>query len=81
MRYDRIDKTGGVSFRRGGRRYHLGIGRTHCAKPVLALADERAVSVIEMATGEVLSTHEIDPGRAYWRNREQPPDWRPDARE
>jgi transposase InsO family protein len=81
LRYDRVDGQGKVSFRRGGRMHHLGIGRTHCAKPVLALADERTVSVIELATGEVLSTHEIDPRRSYWRNQQRPPGWRPDARE
>jgi transposase InsO family protein len=80
LRYDRVDGQGKVSFRRGGRMHHLGIGRTHSGKRVLALADAQAVSVIELATGEVLSTHEIDPGRSYWRNRERPPGWRPDAR-
>jgi transposase InsO family protein len=80
LRYDRVDGHGKVSFRRGGRMHHLGIGRTHRAKPVLALADERTVSVIELATGEVLSTHEIDPRRSYWRNQQRPPGWRPDAR-
>ena len=81
LRYDRVDEHGKVSFRRGGRMHHLGIGRTQCAKAVLALADERTVTVIELATGEVLSTHEIDPGRSYWRNQQRPPGWRPDARE
>lgn len=81
VRYDRIDKTGGVSFRRGGRIHHLGVGRTHSGKRVLALADEAEVTVIELETGEVLSAHQIDPGRSYWRNQQRPIGWRPDARQ
>jgi len=80
VRYDRIDKTGAVSFRRGGRMHHLGVGRASAGKRVLALAEETKVTVIELATGELLSTHEIDPGRSYWRNQQRPPGWRPDAR-
>ena len=73
VRYDRIDKAGGVSFRRSGRMHHLGVGRDHVGRRVLALADETSVTVIELATGEVLSTHQIDPGRTYWRNQEREP--------
>jgi transposase InsO family protein len=73
VRYDRIDKAGGVSFRRSGRMHHLGVGRDHVGRRVLALADETSVTVIELATGEVLSTHRIDPGRTYWRNQEREP--------
>lgn len=60
--------------------HHLGIGRANAGKRVLALADEKKVTVIELETGEVLSTHEIDPGRSYWRNQLRPIGWRPDAR-
>ncbi|GIK77896.1 MAG: transposase [Acidobacteria bacterium] len=77
VRYDRIDKTGGVSFRRGGRMHHLGVGRAKAGKRMLALADERTVTVIELATGEVLSAHRIDPERSYWRNPEREPGRRP----
>lgn len=73
VRYDRIDKTGGVSFRRGGRMHHLGVGRANAGKRVLALGDEEKVTVIELETGELLSTHRIDPGRSYWRNLEREP--------
>jgi hypothetical protein len=27
----------------------------------------------ELRTGEVLSTHDIDPARAYWRNKQRSP--------
>jgi transposase InsO family protein len=73
VRYDRIDANGKISFRRAGRMHHLGIGSAHARKRVMALADETAVSVVELATGEVLSTHDIDPARTYWRNRDTKP--------
>lgn len=73
VRYDRIDAKGKISFRRAGRMHHLGIGSAHARKRVMALADEKVVSVVELATGEVLSTHEIDPHRRYWRNQEREP--------
>jgi len=73
VRYDRVDAKGKISFRRAGRMHHLGIGAAHARKRVMALADAKVVSVVELATGEVLSTHDIDPGRSYWRNREREP--------
>jgi hypothetical protein len=47
--------------------HHLGIGIAHHGKEVLALADPETVTVMELRTGEVLSTHDIDPARGYWR--------------
>jgi len=73
VRYDRIDAKGKISFRRAGRMHHLGIGSAHARKRVMALADEKVVSIVELATGEVLSTHDIDPARSYWRNRDRQP--------
>lgn len=70
--YDRIDAQGKISLRRGGRMHHLGIGRAHARKRVLALVDAERVSVVELATGEVLSTHRIDPERGYWRKEGEP---------
>lgn len=81
VRYDRIDAKGKISFRRAGRMHHLGIGSAHARKRVMALADEEEVSVVELATGEVLSSHEIDPGRSYWRNQEREPGRWPSSRE
>jgi hypothetical protein len=40
---------------------------------VLAFADDHRVTVAELATGEVLSTHLIEPDRAYWRNQNKEP--------
>jgi transposase InsO family protein len=73
LRYDRLDSTGKMSLRRAGRMHHLGVGRAHAGKRVLAFADDQHITVAELTTGEVLSTHQIDPTRAYWRNQNREP--------
>ena len=73
LRYDRLDTKGKMTIRRAGRMHHLGIGTVHARKRVLALADDTHITVIELATGEVLSTHLIEPNRAYWRNQNKKP--------
>ena len=73
LRYDRLDPKGKMSIRRAGRMHHLGVGTTHARKRVLALADEHHVTVIELQTGEVLSTHLIAPDKTYWRNQNKEP--------
>jgi hypothetical protein len=56
-------------LRRAGRLHHLGIGAAHARKRVLAIVDERAVTVVDLGTGEVLSSHLIAPDRDDWRNQ------------
>ena len=41
--------------------HHLGIGNAHARKRVLAIADDTTVTVIDLDTGEILSTHQIQP--------------------
>ena len=55
------------------RMHHLGIGATHTGKRVLAIADNTTVTVIHLDTGELLSTHHIDPAKTYWRNQQRSP--------
>lgn len=62
-----------MSIRRAGRMHHLGVGTTHARKRVLALAHDNRITVIELETGEVLSTHLIEPDHAYWRNQNKKP--------
>ncbi len=62
-----------MTIRHGGRMHHLGIGRDHTGKGVLALADDTHITVIELHTGEVLSTHLIEPNKTYWRNQHKEP--------
>jgi transposase InsO family protein len=80
LRYDHVDTDGHVSIRRAGRMHHLGIGRRHSGKRVLALVDQTSVTVTHLESGEILSEHTIDPGRGYWRNRLQPPGQSPEQR-
>lgn len=73
LRYDRLDTLGKMSFRRAGRMHHLGVGYAHARKRVLAIADDTTVTVIELETGEILSAHDINPQRSYWRNKQKSP--------
>jgi len=79
LRYDRLDHTGKMSLRRAGRLHHLGIGRAHARKRVLALADEHHITVTDLATGEILSAHLIEPEKTYWRNQNKQPGRWPDS--
>ena len=73
LRYDVTDKKGTITLRRAGRLHHLGIGAAHARRRVLAIVDERAVTVVDLETGEVLSAHRIEPDRGYWRNQRRDP--------
>jgi hypothetical protein len=73
LRHDHVDAGGKVGIRHAGRMHHLGIGTAHQGREILALADTTSVTVIELRTGEVLSVHDIDPARAYRRNKQQSP--------
>ncbi len=73
LRYDRLDTLGKMSFRRAGRMHHLGVGYAHARTRVLAIADDTTVTVIQLETGEILSTHDIDPTKNYWRNTQRAP--------
>ena len=65
LRYDRLDTRGKMSIRRAGRMHHLGIGAEHARKRVLALADDTHITVADLTTGELLSTHHIEPHKTY----------------
>jgi transposase InsO family protein len=80
LRYDRLDNNGRMTLRRAGKMHHLGIGATHARKRVLALADDHHVTVTDLATGEVLSTHLIQPDKTYWRNQNKEPGRWPGSR-
>jgi transposase InsO family protein len=73
IRLDHLDGGGKASLRRAGRMHHLGVGYTHRGQPVLILIDAVTVTVTHRTTGEILSQHDIDPTRAYWRNKQREP--------
>lgn len=73
LRYDIADKKGAITLRRGGRLYHLKIGAAFARRRVLAIVDEHEVTVVALDTGEILSTHRIEPAKGYWRNTRRDP--------
>jgi len=73
LRYDVTDSTGAMTLRRAGRLYHLKIGAAFARRRVLAIVDEHEVTVVALDTGEILSTHRIEPDRRYWRNQRRDP--------
>jgi transposase InsO family protein len=73
LRYDTTDSKGAMTLRRGGRLYHLKVGAAWARRRVLAIVDEQEVTVVALDTGEILSTHRIEPGRGYWRNTRRDP--------
>lgn len=73
VRLDHVDNGGKTSLRRAGKMHHLNVGHTHRGRPVLILTDATTATVSDRTTGEVLSTHHIDPDKAYWRNTQKEP--------
>jgi hypothetical protein len=53
--------------------HHLGIGAAHTHKRVPAIADNTTITVIHLDTGDLLSTHHINPDKTYWRNTQRAP--------
>lgn len=73
LRHDTVDRHGKISFRRAGRMHHLGVGAAHTGAHVLAIADDTTITVVGLDTGQVISTHRIDPAHSYWRNTQHAP--------
>ncbi|MDQ5831429.1 MAG: IS481 family transposase [Actinomycetota bacterium] len=73
LRYDVTDSNGAITLRRAGPLHHLKIGAAFARRRVLAIVDEQEVTVVAIDTGEILSTHLIEPDRRYWRNQRRDP--------
>ena len=73
LRYDIADSKGAITLRRAGRLHHLNTGAVNTRRRVLAIVDEQQVTVLALDTGEILSTHRIEPDRRYWRNQRRDP--------
>jgi transposase InsO family protein len=72
VRHDRIDKTGCVTLRLGGKLHHLGVGRTHAGTHVLLLAHDLDVRVVNALTGELHRELTIDPNLDYQPQKTRP---------
>ena len=80
LRYDQTDRDGRITLRRAGRLHHLRVGAAHARRRVLAIADEQEVTVVALDTGEILSSHHIEPDKGYWRNQRRDPGRWPGSR-
>ena len=69
-----------MTLRRAGRLHHLKIGAEHARRRVLAIADEAVVTVVALESGEILSTHRIEPDTGHWRNQRRDPGRWPGSR-
>ena len=65
VRRDRVDTTGALSLRLGGRLHHIGVGRTHAGTRVLMLIQDLNIRIINAATGELIRQLTLDPTRDY----------------
>ncbi len=80
LRYDTTDRKGAMTLRRAGRPHHLKVGQAHARARVLAIVDEQEVTVVALDTGELLSSHVIEPGKGYGRNQRRDPGRWPGSR-
>ena len=80
LRYDITDGKGAITLRRAGRLHHLNLGAAFARRRVLAIVDEQEATVVALDTGEILSTHLIEPDRRYWRNQRRDPGRWPGSR-
>lgn len=69
VRNDKVDSTGVITFRYGGKLHHIGIGRPYKNTRVIMLIDGLEIRVVEQATGELIRELTLDPGRDYQRQK------------
>jgi hypothetical protein len=65
VRTDRVDNTGKVTLRHGGRLYSIGIGRTHARTRLLLLVQDLHIHIVNTATGELLRELTLDTSTRY----------------
>jgi transposase InsO family protein len=65
VRTDRIDTSGKVTLRHGGRLYSIGVGRTHARTRILILIEDLHIRIIDAATGELLRQLTLDTTKRY----------------
>ena len=68
VRRDKIDTGGVITIRYDSRLRHIGLGREHAHKRVLALIADRYIRVVDADTGELLRELTLDPNRDYQPN-------------
>jgi len=53
--------------------HHLATRRRERPQRFLVLADDHQVLITDLSTGEILSAHNINPSKGYWRNKQREP--------
>jgi hypothetical protein len=65
VRRDTIDNDGLITLRYDSQLRHIGLGREHPGKRVLALITDRYIRVVDADTGELLRELNLDPTKDY----------------
>lgn len=65
VRFDRVDTSGKITLRHGGRLYSIGIGRTHARTRVIVLVHDLNIRIVDRTTGEILRELTLDETRRY----------------
>jgi len=65
LRHDKVDKTGRVTLRHGGRLHHIGLGYEHNGTTVRILVHDLHITVVHADTGEIIRDLTLDPTRDY----------------
>jgi transposase InsO family protein len=65
VRRDKVDDSGVVTLRVGGRLHHIGVGRAHARTHVILLIHDLHVRIVAAATGELLRELTINPDKDY----------------
>ena len=65
VRRDKVDNGGVITIRYDSKLRHIGLGREHRGKRVLALIADRYIRVVDAETGELLRELTLDPSRDY----------------
>jgi transposase InsO family protein len=65
IRHDKVDKTGRITLRHGGRLHHIGLGYEHNGTNVRILVHDLHITVVNTDTGEIIRDLELDPTRDY----------------
>ena len=65
IRHDKVDTTGRVTLRHGGRLHHIGLGYEHNNTTVRILVHDLHITVINADTGEIIRDLTLDPTRDY----------------
>ena len=65
VRRDKTDPAGVITLRYHSQLRHIGLGREHARKRILALVADRYVRVVDAENGELLRELTLDPSRDY----------------